>query len=56
MPFASYGKPRGPLARKVLGLALAGLIIVQTRGGLQPEISTQASAPAAKSPRISRRL
>jgi hypothetical protein len=32
MPFASYGKARAPLARKVLPLALAGLIIVPNQG------------------------
>lgn len=32
MPFASYGNARAPLARKVLALALAGLIIVPNQG------------------------
>src|SRR4029453_14878504 len=32
MPFASYGKVRAPLARKVLGLTLAALIILPSTG------------------------
>src|SRR5262245_23449618 len=32
MPFASYRKARVPLARKVLALALAGLIIMPNQG------------------------